>query len=328
MDGINDSGQVAGAGNNGTTFQAFISTASGTTPIPVPNGWSNMGAVGINNYGQVAGTGSTGTSIQGFIGTASGVDPIATISGLGSMLVYGLNDLGQVAGYASLGGLYVTFIGTASESIPFALGTTGYLDVLGINDSGEVAATFIGSPSVQAYIITASGSTPISPLNGWSGISALAINDSGLVTGNGYTFVPGGLFGQTLTATQAFIGTASGVTAIPLPPGTTIATVAGNSLNGSGVVVGGSDAGGWIWTASNGTQLLNTFVPSGWTISDAISISNSGLILAQGSFDGGATEYVELSSAASSPEPAAGLFMASGLMLLICARRRAKFSVL
>ncbi|HEY1754001.1 MAG TPA: hypothetical protein VGG72_01300 [Bryobacteraceae bacterium] len=59
-------------------------------------------------------------------------------------------------------------------------------------------------------------------------------------------------------------------------------------------MVGLSDAGGWIWDATNGTRLLSNLVPSGWTIYDAAGISQNGLILARASYNGGLTEWVML----------------------------------
>lgn len=92
----------------------------------------------------------------------------------------------------------------------------------------------------------------------------------------------------------------------------------GSSLNDLGVVVGYSDAGGWIWDASDGTQLLNNLVPAGWDVAEALSISDNGLILAQASFDGGPLEYVELDPA---PEPRTYSLVGVGLLLLGFARR-------
>jgi MYXO-CTERM domain-containing protein len=86
-------------------------------------------------------------------------------------------------------------------------------------------------------------------------------------------------------------------------------------------VVGYSNAGGWIWSASSGTQLLNNLVPSGWVISGAIGISQNGLILAQGSFNGGASQYVELVPVVpTTPAPSTG-FLALGGLLLVFAWR-------
>ena len=121
--------------------------------------------------------------------------------------------------------------------------------------------------------------------NGWTTAYGYAVNNAGLVDGNNT------LVGATGIAFQAFIGTAAGSIAIPLPPGATIAYIQAGSINDSGFVVGTSDAGGWIWSASNGTVLLNPFMPTGWVVSGAISISNNGLILALASI-GGANQWL------------------------------------
>jgi hypothetical protein len=121
--------------------------------------------------------------------------------------------------------------------------------------------------------------------SGWLNASGYALNALGEVAGSGTN--GGGL-------QQAFIGTASGSTAIPLPTGATTLPRPSVAINDAGFVVGTSDAGGWIWSAGDGTVLLNNFVPAGWVIQGAISISNNGLILAVGSFNSGASQYVVL----------------------------------
>jgi hypothetical protein len=52
--------------------------------------------------------------------------------------------------------------------------------------------------------------------------------------------------------------------------------------------------GGWIWDSADGTVLLNNLVPTGWNVSNAISISDNGHILAQASFNDGPSQYVDL----------------------------------
>src|ERR1700689_5819692 len=61
MMGINDAGQVAGVGNNGTTEQAFIATIFGSTVVPLPVNLVSVISddVAINDAGQVVGTGAT-----------------------------------------------------------------------------------------------------------------------------------------------------------------------------------------------------------------------------------------------------------------------------
>jgi hypothetical protein len=120
-----------------------------------------------------------------------------------------------------------------------------------------------------------------------------AVNDLGQVAGIANSEANG----------QAFTGTTSGSVVIPMPVGTTYVVMTEGAINNSGMVVGYSNLGGWIWDAANGTVLLNTLVPAGWNVSNAISISNNGHILAQASFNSGPTQYVDLFPTGSPSAP-------------------------
>jgi hypothetical protein len=319
MSGINDSGQVAGGGGNSQgSDQAFITSVSGGAAIPLPNSdWVVSDGLAISNSGQVAGY-AGGFAQTAMIGTPSGSTVIPSVSGMQLAAGEGVNDSGEVAGWGFLGTNERAFIGTASGStaIPLLPGWTfsyGY----GINVSGQVAGYGGPNSNTQAFIGTASGMTAIPLVSGWHFAEGFSINDSGQVAGWGFS---GSRY-------QAFIGTTSGSTAIALPTGAAYAETnsSAGSLSNSGQVVGFSDVGGWIWDASNGTQLLNTIVPSGWNISNAVSISNDGqLILAYGSYDGGDEEFVELSApnATATPEPGTILLACAGLLLVGIARMR------
>ncbi|HEY1756770.1 MAG TPA: hypothetical protein VGG72_15450 [Bryobacteraceae bacterium] len=332
MSGINNAGQVAGGDDS-----AFVASPSGVQHIPLPAGtivpisnpitgqpFSISWAVAINSSGQVAGNflmqmgalvGSFGS--EAFIGTPSGSTAIPCGGAHPSGGAGAINDLGQVAGTCN-GSL---FIGTPSGTtvIPTPSGwANAYLDAM--NNSGQVAGYVSNAAQTvtQALIGSVSGTTLIPLPSGWSSSSGFAINNLGQVAGSGTN--GGG-------AEQAFIGTAAGVTAIiPIPPGATWAAAYLGSLNGSGVVVGSSDAGGWIWDATNGTRLLNSMVPSGWNITSAISISQNGLILAEGTLTGGFPQFVELTPALppTTPAPGTGLLALAGLLFVFgwCGRSR------
>jgi hypothetical protein len=323
MAGINNSGQAAGTAYTGTTSQAFIGSPSGSTLIPVPAGLSGAGGSGINNFGQVAGYGGAGINPQvfrAFIGTTSGSTLIPLPTGWTTASGSAINDSGQVAGTGCITcPNFLPFIGTISGST--AIPSPPCCETAwAINASGQVAGW---SELVdRAYIgSTVSGSTLIPLPSGWSDASGYAINDSGQVAGNGNNSQSGN--------SQAFIGTALSSTGIPLPAGASGAEVTYACLNDAGVVVGGSDAGGWIWSSARGTQLLNGMVPSGWNITDALSISQNGIILAQGSFNGGTVQYVELVPAApattpTTPAPGTGFLAGVGLLLVFAWRFRSR----
>jgi len=313
MSGINNSGQVAGSGTNGAVTQAFVGSPSGSTVIPLPAGWTSASVYAINDSGQVAGGLNGGQ--RAFVGTVSGSTAIPLPTGGISSTGFAINASGQVAGIVSIGGPSGgdrAFIGTALgvSAILLAAGRLG-AEGFAINASGQVAGSGYSALGLddQPFLGTSSGIALIPAPNGWALAFGVALNDSGQVAGTGNL--------QITDYPQAFIGAASGSTAIPRPVGATYAKALWGSLNNSGVVVGISDAGGWVWSSASGTQLLNAMVPPGWNISNAISISNNGLILAQGSYNGGATQYVELvptSLVPATPAPGSGVLAMLGLL--------------
>jgi hypothetical protein len=318
---INDAGQVAGEGTNGANNQAFIASPSGPIAVSLPAGWTFENGYGINNAGQIVGVG--GSSLVGdkaFVATTSSITLIPIAGPWAVVFAYAINDSGQVTGEAGNFSTFLPYMGTTAgiTAIPLPPGST-FGSGTAINNSGEVAGDGYSGTGVatnyQPFIGTPAGISLIPTISGWTMVSAEAINDSGLVAGEGTT---------SAGHSQAFVGTAAGVTAIPLPVGATDAFVIPGSLSDAGALVGNSTAGGWIWTASGGTQFLNTFVPSGWNIVDGLSIADSGLILALGSFDGGPQGYVELSP---SPEPSAGLLAAVSILLLFCVKCRTGIKV-
>ncbi len=310
LSGINNAGQAAGMGSIGASpgfiTQAIIGSPSGSYPIPFPAGWSTSFGNAINSVGQVTGYVGASPQQQAFIGTASSITVIPPLAGWNSSVGYGINDSGQVAGYLD-NSIYAqqAIVATSSgtTAVPLPAGWN-WSEALAINNSGQVCGLGGFNSNSGAFIGTASGISAIPAPPGLGRTYCLAINDSGQVVGNG--------------SSQAFFGTAAGIAAIPLPPGATTSNVSYQSLNNSGVVVGYSDAGAWIWDATNGTRLLNNYVPSGSNIMNALSISGNGLILVQGgSFNGVGFNYAELVPAVpATPAPATWMLVISGLGLL------------
>jgi hypothetical protein len=315
-DGINNSGQVAGTGMPGNISYAFIASPSDSTRIPLPSGSTNAFGKALNDSGQVVGYAQT-PNPQAFIGTTAGSSLIPLPGGWTSSYAFAVNDSGQIAGMVENPLSAQAFIGSALgvTLIPLPAGGWNGSIGAGVNDSGQVAGSVysgaISGSGFQAFIGTAAGSSLIPLPGGWIASYGFAVNDSGQVAGYGFdgTVVAGEL------QEEAFIGTTAGVTVIPLPDGATTAQVQYASLNNLGVVVGYSDAGAWIWDATDGTVLLNSLMAGpGWNVLNAISINDSGLILAAASYNGGPVVYVEL---AAIPEP--GTFALAGVGLLLAA---------
>jgi uncharacterized membrane protein len=321
MSGINNAGNVAGYGYNGMFFRAFIGSISGSTLIPLPPGWASAQGYAINNVGQVAGSGGPSndtTTYQAFIGTGSGASIIPLPSGWSASDGVAINDAGQVAGFVcnNACGHTQAFIGTLSVAalIPNPSGYIGYTQGRAINSSGQVAATAI--TPFQAFIGTVLSASLIPVPNGGYAYATIArgINDFGLTVGD--AFVP------ATVIEQGFIGTPSGSMLIPLPTGASSSNA--RAINDSGVVVGDSNVGAWEWSASTRTRLLNTMVPTQWNLSNAMSISQNGRILAYGSLNGGASQFVELIPVGlpTTPAPRTGLLVIAGLLLVVAWRFR------
>ena len=185
-------------------------------------------------------------------------------------------------------------MGTASGLVPIPL-LPGYpiSDGSAINASGMVAGFAVTSLGQSiAFIGTSNSATPLPMVSGWNFMTALAINSAGEVAGWG---------GDASGHTQAYLGTPAASSAIPMPYLATDTMIAAGSMNDARMVVGSStisgvNLGGWIWDATDGPVLLNALVVSpAWNITNAISISGNGLILAQASYQGGPVQFVELS---------------------------------
>jgi len=311
---LNNLGQVAGYGWNGSIPQAFIGTTSGSTAIPLPPGWSEAYGFGINDSGQVAGYGLNGSTKQAFIGTTSGSTAIPLPTGWESARAWGINNSGQVAGDGWNGSAGQAFIGTTSGSTPIPL-PPGWESASGqsINNSGQVAGFGWDGDTVQAFIGTTSGSTAIPLPAGWSAAYGWGINDSGQVAGDRG---PGGEL--------AFIGSTSGSTPIPTNPDWYSVRVPLNLLNNAGQVIGVGygflTGGGWVWDSVNGVRELNDLVPAEWSVGDPMSINDRGQILAYGS--NSQTLYSGPVLLDPIPEPTTGVLLGGGLILLAALARR------
>lgn len=321
---VNDSGQIAGFGYNGTTYQAFIATTSGSTVVPLAPGYTEAFASGINNLGQITGSTDAGGSsaAHAYIGSPTGSAVLPIPDGATAAYGYGINDSGQVVGLADLPNDQQAFTGTLAGSalIPVPDGFTE-TRAERINSSGQIAGYGLNKTGgdynayYQAMWGTTLGLTGIPLPDGFVYAQGIAINDSGEVAGWGFASSGMGVY------QQAFVSTINGSTVIPLPPGATNADMGETAvINDAGMVVGDSDVGGWVWDPVNGVHLLSDLTPPGWQFDSAASINNVGQILAYGEYNGGDGQYLLLSPAAV-PEPATFGLVGIALLLVGFARR-------
>ena len=284
MQGINDSGQVTGFGQLGT-IRAFIATPSGSTLIPLPDGITALYGFAINNSGQAACGGRTANNyVRPFICTVSGTMAIPLPNGWVSADAHAINESGTVAGtgYSPIN-FQQDFIGTISGSTAIPqVGQASAIDSRAINNLGQAVGDLNGGPDTgEVFIGTVSGANPISAPSGWCCAGAFGIDDFGEVAAYGL---------NAAGYSQAFIATTTSSTPIPFPAGATTVGLTFGAMNDSGAVVGISDRGGWIWTASRGVELLSALVPKGCTSFRASASAVAVSYWLRGLFEGGATQ--------------------------------------
>jgi hypothetical protein len=331
--GINNAGQVVGAGfaNNIADNLVFVGNTSATALVPQLHNVYDV--YGINNSGQFVGNTSQG-GYEAFIGTPTGPTQIPVSSPWVVSQAFGINDAGQVAGTVWAYGNtppQQAFVGTTSgiTLVPLPSGWSNP-SVSGINNNGQVVGTAQNaSGTQQVFIGTTAGSTPVpvilEPASG--GLYAYAINNSGQVVG---------WQGSENYSGQVFVATTSGVTWLPRPPGATAngsAMVSNGAISGAGVVVGdlttapGSYAygyyGPWIWDSIHGAVFFFDLVPAPWVVTHVQSITDTGLILAQVSNNGGVPQWSILTPVA----PCVTTLPSSGISLSAGAYSEAAFNV-
>ena len=314
---LNNSNLAVGYSTDGTGAQYAVSFTNGTV-----NSLGGGQANAVNDSGAIAGTVWAGGHAQA---TRWANGQQQALTGLGGADSYGMgiNASGQIAGSASLangaahaavwsGGL-VTDLGTLGGNWSSANAVNGWGQIAGTSETSNGAFT--------AFFGTASGTLQeIGTLGGRSSYG-MAINGTGEVVGNA----------QTASGySHAFSWTQNGLYDLGTLGGTQSYAY---GVNDAGSVVGYSytaDGAAHAFVFSSGVLAdLNSLLPiaSGWTITGAYAINNSGVI-AGTAFHDGVTHAIELMPGSSSsltvtrpvagdtPEPLVNGLVGLGLVLL------------
>lgn len=270
--GINDSGQVVGyvamVNGSGPTY-AFLYSDGIMTLIPTlaESSFSSQ-ATAINNSGQIVG-GSVNNTVAFLYTPGTGITNIATpVPGSGNSVANvatAINNSGQVVGYSQ------------SPTLPYP-GEAAFL-------YSDGSLTYLPTPAQAPSLVGAP-----------AGFQAIAygINNNSQVIGS-----IAGYFTSTSLAntTQAFLYSDGSMTALGTLGGPDSVAY---GINDSGQVVGYSWTTGAIepppigasidaFLYSNGTMIdLNSLLPanSGWRLTEATAINNSGQIVGEGFVNG------------------------------------------
>ena len=353
---VNASGQVAGS----SVYDAFADShafrTAAKSPInPSTDDLGDLGGFisaghGINLSGQVVGASDNGGESHAFRTSANApinpsTDDLGTLGGNESA-GYSINSKGQVTGFAKIAVTGAAHAFRSSDNSGNALhdiGTLGGLQSFGygINFSGQVAGysniAGLGNPSSHAFRTTANGnvsdlvggvlSADLGTLPGGSSSFGRAINDSGQVVGYGNE-ADGKIHAFRTTAT----GTLSDGTATDL--GTFGGDSQGFGIDTAGNVVGVSNGRAFLYTGSSlydlNSYVANTSQLSGWTLTNAFGINDSGLITGLAT-DGASVTHAFLlePDSVTTPEPGSVALLAAcvsaGTCFLRCRRVRARF---
>jgi len=229
--GINDSGQVVGYGYNGTAPQAFIGTAAGITPIPLPAGWTSSLAFGINDSGQVVGYVENATTSQAFIGTAAGLTPIAVPAGWTISEATAINNSGQILGGGSNSETgYTGVVILTPRCTDLSIVTTALRNAQSASPYGPVSLGACGGTS--PYTWKASGLPP-----------GFAIEGNSL-SSSGNPTAPAGTYQVTLTVTDSAGLTASATLPLVVQPTFNVADP--NACTGGSNPLVSADCGGFL----------------------------------------------------------------------------------
>ena len=344
--GVNSSGVVVGYSN--TTTGIYHGFVTGTDGVGI-TALDASSASGINDSGQITGvTLVPAASISGFTYNAYitgpygvGVTPLGALptTAVGAALSDGtaINANGQVTGFSNTntGGQHAFVSGpngvglTDVGALAAGANSAGYA----INIHGQVAGGSSGVGFTSHAVITGpngAGMTDLGTLGG-AYSSASGINDLGQVTGIAAT--AGSEF-------HAFITGANGAGMIDL------GTLGGPASSGAGINNKGEVVGQfWLTglTGAPGETLTHGFLYAGGrmvdlntlidpssplamyvTITDGVSITDNGYILALGTDSRvtGTQSFLLKASASPVPLPAASWLLSGGLLTLVGAFRR------
>lgn len=281
--GVNSAGVVVGTGATtafGSSPLPLIWENGVVSQLPMPGGQTLGRANDINNSNVAVGSVGSGSTEFGVIYSGGNATVIAQTGPGGTVLrtAYGINDAGLITGFG-------IDPGNAARNVGFIYNTV-------TNTASEVGA-----------------------LAGHNGAICFAISDGGHIVGSSMLNQGPGL---------PFVWTLSdGIKEIPLPTGTSQGSARG--VNSSGWAVGTASSAfaiPFLYDGNETYRLQDLIAPgTGWdlstnTSSSAMGISDDGIIVGTGVFNGAVRAYAMI------PVPTPGVCGLFGIAGLAAMRRR------
>jgi probable HAF family extracellular repeat protein len=290
---INARGQVVGTSQvlNTNYFHAFPYTNGRMEDLGTLPGTSGSSAFGINDHGQICGI-STTTDVNGnplelaFIYANGHMQDLAPIGSFTSWAI-DINNRGVIAGFIRPPDIHTTssviYEGATSKII---VGETSWAN--GINDLGQVVGMHINENGPTAYIWTHGKILYLPGINGSSSSIGIAINNLGHVAGRSY-FASSALYRTFLYSDGKSKDLDNNSTDYSMPSGINVHDEVVGTFQPSANYGDPFHPTARAFLYSRGRmEDLNAFLPknSGWLITGASAINDSGQIVGGGLYNG------------------------------------------